>query len=70
MPIASQSITACVGISWSFMVNVQVITKCLPSIDHSNTSTLLTDNGKIQKIQSIENRTFHVNQSTILLGLT
>jgi hypothetical protein len=29
------------------MVNEQVITKCLPSIDPSNTSTLLTDNGEI-----------------------
>jgi hypothetical protein len=31
------------------MVNVQVITKCFPSIDPSNTSTLLTDNRKIPK---------------------
>jgi len=49
MPVAPQSISACVGISWLFTVNVQVITKCFPSIDHSNTSTLLTDKCEIPK---------------------
>jgi hypothetical protein len=49
MPVAPQSISAFVGISWIFSVNEQVITKCLPSIDLSNTSTLLTDNREIPK---------------------
>jgi hypothetical protein len=49
MPVAPQSISACVGISWLFTVNNQVITKCLPSVDPSNTSTLLTDNREIPK---------------------
>jgi len=49
MPIAPQSISACVGISWLLMVNVQVITKCLPSIDSSNTSTFPTDKREIPK---------------------
>jgi len=31
------------------MVNLQVVTKCLPSIDTSNTSTLLTDKREIPK---------------------
>ena len=49
MPVAPQSINACVGISRSFTVNVQVITKCFPSIDPSNTSTLLTERREIPK---------------------
>ena len=49
MPIAPQSISVYIGISWSIMINVQVITKCLPSIDSSNISTLLTDNREIPK---------------------
>jgi len=49
MPVALQSISACVGISWSFMVNVQVITKCFPFINPSNTSTLLTERRNIPK---------------------
>jgi hypothetical protein len=49
MPVAPQSIGACVGISSLFTVNVEVITKSFPSIDRSNTSTLLTDNRKIPK---------------------
>ena len=43
MRVAPLSIRACVGISWSFTVNVQVITKCFPSIVPSNTFTLQTD---------------------------
>jgi len=49
MPVAPQSISAFIGISWLFTVNVQVITKCFPSFDPSNTSTLLTDNCEIPK---------------------
>jgi len=49
MTVAPQSISACVGICWLFMVNLQVVTKCLPSIDTSNTSTLLTDKREIPK---------------------
>jgi len=47
MPVAPQSISAFVGISWLFTVNVQVITTCCPSIDPSNTSTLLTERREI-----------------------
>jgi len=71
MPVASQSISICVAISWLFTVNEQVITKCLHSIDPSNTSTLLTDNREIPKhFESIWNKTFSVNPSAILLVLT
>jgi hypothetical protein len=49
MAVAPQSINACVGISWLFTVKEQVITKCLPSIDPPNTSTLLIDNREIPK---------------------
>ena len=49
MPVAPQSISACVGISWSFTVNVQVLTECFPSIDPANTSTLLSDKHEIPK---------------------
>jgi len=49
MPVAPQSISACVGISLLCTVNVQVITKCFPSIDPSNTSTLLTERREIPK---------------------
>src|SRR5882757_3181399 len=46
MPVALQSINACVGISSLFTVNEQVITECLPCNDLSNTST---DNREIRK---------------------
>jgi hypothetical protein len=49
IPVALQSINACVGISWLFTVNVQDITKCFLSIDPSDTSTLLTDPREIPK---------------------
>jgi len=38
---------ACIGVSQLFTVNPQVITKCFPSIDRSNTSTLLTERPEI-----------------------
>jgi len=47
MPVAAQSIRACVGICSLFVVNMQVITKCFPSIDCFNTSTLLTERRNI-----------------------
>jgi len=61
MPGAKQYSRACVGISWLFAVNVQVITKCFPFLDLSNTSTLLTDKREIPK---------HVKQfgTTLLLS--
>ena len=49
MPVAPQSVSAYVGISWIFTVNVQVIIECFPSIDPSNTSTLLTERFEIPK---------------------
>jgi len=49
MPVAPQSISPCVDISWLFTVNVQVMTKCFLSIDPSNTSTLPTDKREIPK---------------------
>jgi hypothetical protein len=38
MPVAPQSLRACVGISWLFTVNVQVINKCFPSTSAKNIS--------------------------------
>jgi len=49
MPGAPQSISVCVDISWLFTIHVQVITKCFPSIDPCNISTLLTDKREIPK---------------------
>jgi len=47
MAVTPQWISACVGISWSFMVNEQVITTIFPFIDPSNTFTLLTERCEI-----------------------
>jgi hypothetical protein len=47
MPVAPQSINACGGISWLFMVNEQVMTKWLPCIDPFDTSILLNDSREI-----------------------
>jgi hypothetical protein len=49
MPVALQSISACVGIFWLLTVNVQVKTRCFPSIDPSTTTTLQTVNREIPK---------------------
>jgi len=49
MPVAPQSMSTCVCISWLFMVNVQIITKCFTSIDPSNTFTLLTERPEMPK---------------------
>jgi len=49
MPVALQLIIVCVDISWLFTVTMLVITKCFPSIDPSNISTLLTGRCEIPK---------------------
>jgi len=49
IPVTLQSISTCVGISWLFIFNVQVITKCFPSTVPSNTSTLLSERHEIPK---------------------
>jgi len=59
IPVAPQSINACVCIIWSQMVREQIITKCFPSIDPSNTSTLLIENRKIPKhFKAFESKLF------------
>ena len=60
MPVAPQSISACVGISWLFMVNEQVITKCLPSIDPSTRTLLITGSPNAGK-SSFVNAVTHAN---------
>jgi len=49
IPVAPQSINACVCITWSRMINNQVITKCFRSINPSNTSTFIIENQEIAK---------------------
>jgi hypothetical protein len=69
MPVAPQTISACVGISWLFTVNEQVITKCLPSIDPSNTSTLQTDNREIPKhFKALKTKLFPSTKMPSCLG--
>jgi len=69
MPVAPQSISASVDISWLFMVNMQIITKCFPSIDLSNTSTLLPDNRKIPKhFKAFKAKLFRSTKTPSCLG--
>jgi len=49
MSIAPQSISTSIITSCSFTVSIQIITNWFPSIDPSNTSTLLTDKCDIPK---------------------
>jgi len=53
MPAALQLISACVGTSWLFTVNVQVITKYFFSVDPSNPSTLPTERHDIPKYSEV-----------------
>jgi hypothetical protein len=69
MPVAPQSISAFVGISWIFSVNEQVITTCLPSIHPSNTSALLTDNREIPKrFKAFKTKDFPSTKAPSCLG--
>ena len=71
MPVAPQSSSACVHISGLFTVSLLVITKCFPSIDSYNTSTLLTDRCEIPiYFKAFETKLVSINQSAILLSLT
>jgi hypothetical protein len=55
MPVDVQSLTTATGITWLFIVNAQVITKCFSSIHLSSTSTLLIEKHTMPKYLKLFN---------------
>jgi len=69
IPVELQSISACEGICWLFTVNVQVLTQCVPPINPSNTSTLLTERREIPKdLKAFKTKHFLSTKAPSCLG--